>query len=46
MKKSIRIVAIIAITLAAAAAIAQTDAQKAFASIKSMPGTWEGKVSS
>jgi len=24
-------------------AVAQTDAQKAFASIKNMPGTWEGK---
>ena len=46
MKKSIRTAAIIAITLAAAAAVAQTDAQKAFASIKSMPGTWEGKDSS
>jgi len=27
----------------AMAAHAQTDAQKAFAAIKSMPGTWEGK---
>ncbi len=29
--------------VAATAAFAQTDAQRAFASIKSMPGTWEGK---
>jgi len=27
-----------------ASALAQTDAQKAFASIKNMPGTWEGKA--
>lgn len=31
------------VLLAAAAALAQTDAQKAFASIKALPGTWEGK---
>ena len=45
-------VSIAAVVLATAAAIAQTststssstDAQKAFASIKSMPGTWEGKT--
>ena len=30
-------------TLAAASAFAQTDAQKAYATIKTMPGTWEGK---
>jgi hypothetical protein len=29
-----------------AAAVAQTDAQKAFATIKAMPGTWEGTASS
>ena len=37
----IRIV-IAALSLAAAAASAQTDAQRAFATIKSLPGTWEG----
>jgi len=31
------------ITIAAASALAQTDAQKAYATIKTMPGTWEGK---
>ena len=30
------------LTLAAASAVAQTDAQKAFSNIKSLPGTWEG----
>ncbi len=29
----------------ATTAVAQTDAQKAFAAIKNMPGTWEGKSS-
>jgi hypothetical protein len=33
---------IVAMMLATVAAFAQTDAQKAFASIKSLPGTWEG----
>ncbi len=33
---------IAALILATAAAVAQTDAQKAFTSIKSLPGTWEG----
>jgi hypothetical protein len=32
------------LTLATAAAIAQTDAQKAFASIKTLPGSWEGNT--
>ena len=32
------------IALTAATAFAQTDAQKAFAAIRSMPGTWEGKT--
>jgi hypothetical protein len=43
MPRTIRIalIAIAAITFAATA-FAQTDAQKAFASIKSLPGTWEG----
>ena len=36
---------ITALTLAAASALAQTDAQKAFAAIKNMPGTWEGNTS-
>src|SRR5215471_4856224 len=31
-----------AIALSAACAVAQTDAEKAFTAIKSMPGTWEG----
>lgn len=43
-RTSIRIL-IAALTLAAASAIAQTDAQKAFATIKNMPGTWEGDTS-
>jgi len=30
------------VTLAVASAAAQTDAQKAFAALKSLPGTWEG----
>ena len=33
-----------AFSLAAAPASAQTEAQKAFAAIKSLPGTWEGKT--
>jgi hypothetical protein len=45
MTKSIRIWAtIFAVAALAATAIAQTDAQKAFATIKSMPGMWEGKM--
>ena len=40
--KSIRILLALTFT-AALAAHAQTDAQKAFAAIKNMPGTWEGK---
>jgi hypothetical protein len=35
---------IAALTLATAAAIAQTHAQKAFASIKTLPGSWEGNT--
>lgn len=34
---------IVTIALAMASAWAQTDAQKAFATVKSLPGTWEGK---
>ncbi len=32
----------LALIVAATAAVAQTDAQKAFATIKNMPGTWQG----
>ena len=35
----------IAVPLATAAAVAQTDAQKGFAAIKTLPGTWEGNTS-
>jgi hypothetical protein len=46
MTKSIRIWALIfAIVALVATAAAQTDAQKAFAAIKAMPGMWEGKMS-
>jgi len=45
MTKKTRITVILAaLALAASTALAQTDAQKAFAAIKSMPGTWEGKM--
>jgi hypothetical protein len=43
MKYSLRILIAAALTLAATAALAQTDAQKAFTALKTMPGTWEGK---
>jgi len=45
MTKSIRTLSLtlFVITVAATFAVAQTDAQKAFAAIKSMPGSWEGK---
>lgn len=33
----------LALAFAAASAYAQTDAQKAFATLKTLPGTWEGK---
>ena len=33
---------IVAVALATACAVAQSDTQKAFTTIKSMPGTWEG----
>ena len=44
MTRSVRKLQIImlALTLAATAAYAQTDAQKAFATLKTLPGTWEG----
>jgi len=35
---------LIAVLTMAAAAVAQTDAQKAFTTIKSLPGTWEGNT--
>ena len=35
----------VAATLTATSASAQTDVQKAFTAIKTMPGTWEGKKS-
>lgn len=39
-----RLLTLIAVLIAlAAAACAQTDAQKAFDALKAMPGTWEGK---
>ncbi len=41
MNKSIRLVILAAIAIAATTAFAQTDAQKAFNAIKNMPGTWE-----
>jgi len=40
--RSIRIAALL--LLAATAAFAQTDAQKAFTAIKNLPGTWEQKA--
>jgi len=43
MKYSLRMLIAAALTLAATASFAQTDAQKAFTALKSMPGTWEGK---
>lgn len=44
MKQSVRTVLIAAIALTTAASMAQTEAQKAFATIKSLPGSWEGKA--
>lgn len=41
-KRAATRILIAALILATAAAAAQTDAEKAFASIKSLPGTWEG----
>jgi hypothetical protein len=43
MPKSIRLLLSLMFLAAALTAAAQTDAQKAFATIKTMPGTWEGK---
>ena len=41
-KRTLVRIFITALALAMASAAAQTDAQKAFATLKSMPGTWEG----
>jgi hypothetical protein len=41
-KRAATRILIAALTLATAAVAAQTDAQKAFTTIKSLPGTWEG----
>ena len=41
-KRAATRILITALTLATAAVAAQTDAQKAFTTIKSLPGTWEG----
>src|ERR1700727_2192922 len=44
MRKSTRPLLSLLFLAAALTANAQTDAQKAFASLKNMPGTWEGKT--
>jgi len=41
----IAVITVASVLAAAPAARAQTDTQKAFATIKSLPGTWEGKSS-
>jgi hypothetical protein len=43
MMKSTRALTLVVIALAATTAFPQTDAQKSFAAIKNLPGTWEGK---
>ena len=45
MTKSTRIAAVIFVALVATAAIAQSDAQKSFAQLKSLAGSWEGRSS-
>jgi hypothetical protein len=45
MTKSTRSAAVILIALATTVALAQSDAQKSFAQLKSMAGSWEGKSS-
>ena len=42
MTKSTRIAVVLVIALAATAALAQSDAQKSFAQLKSLAGSWEG----
>jgi hypothetical protein len=46
MTKTLRTFSLIllATTLTVTSALAQTDAQKAFTTIKGMPGSWEGKM--
>jgi len=44
MTKSTRTLLSLLFLAASLTAYAQTDAQKAFASLKNMPGTWEGKT--
>ena len=44
MTKSIRTLLPLILLLTALTAAAQTDAQRAFAAIKNMPGMWEGKM--
>ncbi len=41
---TIQTLSLAALALCAAAASAQTDAQKAFETIKNMPGTWQGET--
>ena len=41
--RSLRFATLIAALLLSVAAFAQTDAEKAFTAIKTLPGTWEGK---
>jgi len=43
-RRTVARILIAALTLATVSALAQTDAQKAFATIKSLPGTWEGNT--
>jgi len=45
MTQSTRVVLGLFMALAATAALAQTDAQKSFAQLKSLSGSWEGKAS-
>jgi len=42
MTKSTRIAVVLVIALAATAALAQSDAQKSFAQLKALTGSWEG----
>jgi hypothetical protein len=43
MTRTIRLAAVLLITLTATALVAQSDAQRAFDQIKSLNGSWEGK---
>jgi hypothetical protein len=43
MTKALRMLILAVIALATTAAFSQSDAQKGFAAIKNLPGTWEGK---